>query len=192
HAFEAGIDVMAVLVALDILGPGLDGRFHHLVFRTGAGGIGDLADAVEHEAHRAGLAQRAAILGEIGAHIGGGAVAVVGQRLNDDGDAARAIALIADLVVILAVGARCLLVGAVDIVLGHGLGAGIGHGQAQPGIEGGIGLAHLGGDGDFARPLGKDLGPDRIRPALAMHDVLGVGMASHVYLERNILKSARL
>src|SRR5690606_24004667 len=115
-----------------------------------------------------------AILGEIGAHIGGGAVAIVGQRLDDDGDAAGAIALVADFVIVLGIAARGFLDGAFDIVLGHGLGAGIGDGQAQARIEGRIGLAHLGRHGDFAGQLGKDLGPDRVRLALAVHDVLGV------------------
>ncbi len=55
-----------------------------------------------------GLAEIAARLGEEGADFRGGAVAVVGQRLDDDGDAARAVALVADLViggVVLAAGA---------------------------------------------------------------------------------------
>ena len=47
----------------------------------------------------------------------GGAVAVVGQRLDDDRDAAGAITLIADVVVVLAIGADRLLDGALDIVL---------------------------------------------------------------------------
>ena len=45
------------------------------------------------------------LLVKVGAHFAGGAVAVVGQRLDDDGDAARAVALVADLVVVLAVAA---------------------------------------------------------------------------------------
>ena len=74
---------------------------------------------VEHERHRAGLGEIAAGLGEIGAHVGGGAVAVVGQDLDDDGDAAGAIALIADLVIGLGVAALRLLDGAVDRILRH-------------------------------------------------------------------------
>jgi hypothetical protein len=42
----------------------------------------------------------AAVLGEDRADFAGGAVAVVGQRLDDDGDAARAVALVAHLVVV--------------------------------------------------------------------------------------------
>ena len=63
---------------------------------------------------RAGFAEIAAGFGEIGADVGGGAVAVVGQRLDDDRDAARAIALIADFVVVLALAADRLLDRALD------------------------------------------------------------------------------
>ena len=74
----------------------------------GVGGVADLADAVELEADAAGLAERAAELGERGADVGRGAVAVVGQGLDDHRDAAGAVALVADLLVglALAAGAR--------------------------------------------------------------------------------------
>ena len=49
--------------------------------------------------------ERAAVFGEGGADIGRGAVAVVGQRLDDDGDAAGAEALVAHLFVVLRVAA---------------------------------------------------------------------------------------
>ena len=52
---------------------------------------------------------RPAGLGEGGAHIGRGAVAVVGQRLDDQRDAARAVAFVADLFVVLGVAADALL-----------------------------------------------------------------------------------
>src|SRR5690606_36061283 len=113
------------------------------------------------------------------AHVGSGAIAVVGQRLDDDRHATRAIALIADFVIVLAVRADRLLDGAIDIVLGHGLGARVDHRQAQTRIERGVGHAHLGSNGDFARQLGKDLRAYGVALALAVHDVFGVGMAGH-------------
>jgi hypothetical protein len=76
--------------------------------------------------------------------------------------------------VVLAFRARGLLDGALDIVAWHGLRAGVGHGKAQAGVERGVGHAELGGDGDFAGELGKDLRTGRIALALAMHDILGV------------------
>jgi hypothetical protein len=134
---------------------------------------------VEHEGHRAGLGKIAAGLGEGRAHLAGRAIAVVGQHLDDDGDAARSVALVADLVVALGVAAGCLLDRAVDVVLGHVLGARGEHRRAQARIHGGVGQAELGGDGDFTRELAEQLGFHRILPPLAVHDVLELGMAGH-------------
>ncbi len=117
------------------------------------------------------LAERAAGLGEGRADVGGGAVAVVGQGLDDDGDAARAVAFVADFVVVLAVGAGGLLDGALDIVLRHRLGLGVLDRQAQTRVHRRVGQARLGGDGDFARQLGEHFRPHGILTALAVHDV---------------------
>src|SRR5690606_29507859 len=95
HAFKAGIDVVAFFVVLDIVSTGFDGRFHHGVFRTSAGRIGDFANAIEHEADRTGFAQGATVLGEVGANVRCGAVAVVSQRLHDDSNTTRAVTFVA-------------------------------------------------------------------------------------------------
>src|SRR3546814_9236578 len=76
---------------------------------------------VETVADAARGAEVAAILAERGADVGRGAVAVVGQCLDDQRDAAGAIALVADLLVIIAFAARRLVDRALDIVLGHRL-----------------------------------------------------------------------
>ena len=146
---------------------------------TKAGGALGETGSVSFMWDRAGLGQVAAGLGEIGAHVGSGTVAVVGQRLDDQRHAAGAIALVADLVVVLAVRARCLLDGAVDIVLGHVLDPGGDDGGAQAGIHVRIGQAHLRGHGDFAGKLGKELRALRILLALAVHDVGVLGMTGH-------------
>ena len=39
-----------------------------------------------------------------------------------------------------------------------------------------------GGDGDFTRQLGEQLGPRRVGAAFAVHDVLELGMSGHVSL----------
>ena len=77
----------------------------------------------EHVRDRAGGAQVAAVLGEDRADGAAGAVAVVGQRLDDHGDAAGPVAFVADRLVVLGVAARRLLDGPLDVVLGHVLGA---------------------------------------------------------------------
>ena len=114
------------------------------------------------------------------AHRPARAVAVVGQRLDDDGDAARPIALVADRLVGVGIGARGLLDGALDIVLGHVLRARRLDGEAQARVHLGIGHAVLGGDRDLARELGEQLGPGRVLAALAVHDVLELRMAGHL------------
>ena len=90
---------MAVGARFDVLRAGLDRGLEHLVGGRHLGLEDDQADPIEHEGHAVGLAQGPAVLAEGGAHLGGGAVAVVGQRLDDDRRAARAIALVADLLV---------------------------------------------------------------------------------------------
>ena len=112
---------------------------------------------VEHEGDRAGFRERPARLGEIGAHLARRAVAVVGERLDDHGDAAGRVALVAHFVVILAIGAGGLLDGALDIVPGHVFDAGGDAGRAQAGVHVGVGQAHLGRDGDFTGQFGKQL-----------------------------------
>ena len=157
----------------------LDGGFHHRVLGAHLGVEFDRADMIEHERHGAGFGQRAARLGEIGAHLARRAVAVVGQRLDDERDAAGHAALVAHLVVILAFAARRLLDGAVDIVLGHVLGARGLHGETQARVHRGVGHTHLGGDGDFTRELAEDLGADSVLLPLLVHDVLELTMSRH-------------
>jgi len=51
--------------------------------------------------------------------------------------------------------------------------------RAQPRIHAGIRLAQLGRDGDFPRQLAEQFRLLGILPALAMHDVLELGMSGH-------------
>src|SRR5581483_945050 len=108
-----------------------------------------------------------------------GAVAVVGQGLDDDGDAAGAAAFIADLVIILGIAADRFLDGALDIVLGHGFRLGGDDGRAQAGIVGRVGHAGFGRHGDFARQLREQLGALLVLAPLAEHDVLVLTVAGH-------------
>ena len=140
---------------------------------------------IKHEGHGAGLGERAAAFGEIRAHLARCPVAVVGQGLDDDGDAAWRIAFIADFGIGLGIGSRCLFDGALDIVLRHVFRAGGQDGGAQPRIHGRIGQAQFRGDGNFAGELGKELGADRILLALFMHDVFELAMSRHSVLVSN-------
>ena len=135
------------------IGAGHDRRFHDRVGAARLGLVDDLSDMIEHEGDGARFAERATGPREIGADRARRTVAVVGQRLDDDGDAAGAIALVAHLVIVLAVIAERLLDGAVDIVLRHVLGAGVLDRETQARIHLGIGKAELRGDGDLAGEL---------------------------------------
>src|SRR5262245_19876116 len=56
----------------------------------------------------------------------------------------------------------------------------------------GVGQAHLGRDGDFARELAEHLRLDGVLPPLAVHDVLELGMAGQGSLrERSNLRFRR-
>jgi hypothetical protein len=142
------------------------------------GGEAECAQAVELEGHR--FAQRAAMLGKERAQVARGAVAVVGERFDDDGDAGRAAALVADLgIVLAAAGAAGLVDCALDRVLRHVGQPGGDEGSAQAGIVRRIGQARAGGHGDLAADLAEGAGALGVLPALAVHDVLELGMAGH-------------
>ena len=104
---------------------------------------------VEKECEGALGAQRAAVLCEIGAHVGHGAGVVVGSGLHEDGDTEGSVSLVGDLLVVLGILVGGFLDGAFHSVLGHVLSLGILHERTQAGVGGGIGAAGLHGDGDF-------------------------------------------
>ena len=75
--------------------------------------------AVEQVGHRARVGHRAAVAGHRDAHLGGGAVAVVGQALDEHRDAVGAVALVHDRLVVGAAGlqAGAALDRALDVVV---------------------------------------------------------------------------
>ncbi len=124
-----------------VVGAGFDRRVEHVVLAGDARVELDDSDAVEQERHRPGLGEMPAAFRERGAHVGGGAVAVVGEHLDDDRHPARPIALVADLLVSVGVAALGFLDRALDVVLGHVLGARGQNGGAQPRVHVRIGDA---------------------------------------------------
>jgi hypothetical protein len=119
------------------------------------------------------------VLGEHRADGARGAVAVVGESLDDDGDAARPVALVAHFLVVLGIAAHRLLDGALDVVLRHVLGAGVLDGEPEPRVHVGVGHAHLRRDGDLLGKLGEELRAPCIGGALLVHDVLELRMSGH-------------
>ena len=180
---------MALFSGFDVLCARLDRGHHHAVGVAHISGIDHLALAFKHEADAAGFAQVAAVLCEGAAHIAGGPVAVVGHRLDDHGHAIGAIPLIADFLVIIALTDLRFLDRPIDHILGHGLRFGLFDGHAQARVFFGIGIAHLGRNGDLLAELRKQLGAHGVLASLAVLDICPFGMAGHV---RSLLLKNRL
>ena len=142
-----------------------------LVARLDLLGDHDLALALEHVGNGTGGAQVAARMGECGAHVGSGAVAVVGQRLAEDGNAAGAVALVHDGLVVRGVlaGTEGLVDGGLDLVLGQGVALGLLNCGGQRCVVVGVRVATLlGSNGDVARQLGEQRGALSVLRSLAM------------------------
>ena len=90
------------------------------------------------------------MLAERVAHVAAGAVAVVGQRLDEHRDAAGAVALVEDGLVALGVGALAgaALDRALDVVLGHRGVLGLLHGQRERRVAVDVAAALLRGHRD--------------------------------------------
>ena len=172
-------DLVSLLARAAVFGTGLDRRLEHGLGVRGIRAVADLTDPVELVADAAGLAERAAELGECGAHLGRGAVAIVGQRLDDQRDAAGAVALVAHLLVSFALGARAAPDRALNVVLGHVGGARRLQGRAQARVGRRVGQAGARRDLDLAdqpRELSRPLG---VLAPFAVHDVLELRVTGH-------------
>src|SRR5690606_9977560 len=91
------------------------------------------------------------------AQLADGAVAVVGQRLDDDGRAAGAVALVRDLFVVDAFFlARAAPDGPLDVLVGHVHGLGVGDHGAQAGVARRVTAAGARGDRQFLDDARED------------------------------------
>ena len=124
-------------------------------------------------------------MGEGGADIGGGAVAVVGQALDVHGNTGRAVALVHDVLVHGGVGAGTegLVDGGLDLVLGHGLSLGLGHGSGEGGVVVRVGVvAKTGRDGDVTAQLGEQGGTLSVLRTLAVLGSCPFRVSGHMML----------
>src|SRR5205823_9700195 len=121
------------------------------------------------------------VAGEDVAHLGNGAIAVIGDRLDQDGDPARTIALVGDLVQLLCLLAAAggTLNGALNVFLGHiqRPRALDGEPQAEIGVR--VATTFAGGDGDLARQLGEHLAALGVVNALLTLDLSPFAVAGH-------------
>ena len=114
-------------------------------------------------------------MGEGGTDIGGGAVAVVGQAVDVDGDTGGTVALVHDVLVDGGIGTRTkgLIDSRLDLVLRHGLSLSLGNGSGEAGVVLGQRVAaETGSNGDVAAELGEEGGTLGVLRALTM---LGCG-----------------
>src|SRR4051812_35853644 len=159
-----------VAARVDVLGAGVDCREGHVVGILAVRGDRDQPAWLELPGDGAGAGELAAGLGEQRANVGGGPVAVVRRRLDQDRDAARAVALVDDLLELVALaGARRPLDRPLDVVQRHVDRARLVHREAQPVVRVRIAPTGARGDHDLPRNLGED-GPSLrvVRALLAL------------------------
>ncbi len=131
---RVGDDLESTALIVDLFGTGIEHGEQDVVL-THAVGLGDRDHALAAEVvgDAARIRHRAAVARHRGAHICRGAVAVVGEALDQEGDAVRAVALVHDRVVIdgLARKTGTALDRAIDVVVGHRGLLGLLHGIDQ-------------------------------------------------------------
>ena len=137
--------------------------------------------AVEQVRHRARVGQRAAVAGHRGADLHGGAVAVVGEALDEHRDAVRAVALVHDRLVVGAagLGAGAALDRAVDVVVGDRGLLGLLDGVVERRVAGRVAAAHPGRDLDVLDQLGEHLAALGVDDGLLVLGGRPLGVAGH-------------
>jgi hypothetical protein len=128
-----------------------------------------------------GLAEVAAMLGEGVAHLGAGAVAVVGRRLDQHRNSSRPVAFVHHGLERSRVAALAgpLRDRALDVVLRHRRVLGLLHGERERRVALDVAAAVLRGDGDRARELGEELAAAGVDDRLLVLDPGPLGMACH-------------
>ena len=115
-------------------------------------------------------------------NLGSGTLTVVGQSVHDYGHAAGAVALIGDgFEVLRAAGTQGLVDGALDVVVGHVDGLGLGDHGSQAGVVGRVAgaAAFLDGNNDLLGDLGECGGTLGVSSALGLLNVMPFRMSGH-------------
>jgi hypothetical protein len=114
------------------------------------------------------------------AHGTGGAVAVVGHGFHDHRHAAGAVAFVGNGLVVVAARACRLFQAALDVVVGHVGGLGLGDDGGQAGVIGGVRTAALlHRDDQLLGDLGEGCRALGVLRALGFLDVMPFGMSGH-------------
>src|SRR5579872_887155 len=170
----------AVVLVGKVLGARVRGDLHDLVLVERAREADDPL-AGELPADRARLGHVAAVADEDVAYLGPRAVAVVGEALDDDGHAARGVALVRDLLVVHSLElARASLDGALDRVERHRGGTRLLEHRAERGIGIDVTAAFTGGHLQLPDHLGEDLGTRLVDRRLAVLGGRPLRMTRHL------------
>src|SRR5699024_10123918 len=168
-----------IVVFGDILGAGFERMFENR-FVVGIRAVAQHAFALEQIGHGTIRTEIAAIAGEYVAHLGCGAVLVVGHAIDHDGDTVRAIALVADFLVVPGVAvAGTALDGTLDVVLRHVGRQRLVHCQPQPRIGIRIAAAHACRDGQLTNQPGEYLAAFLVLRLLAVLDIRPLAVSCH-------------
>jgi len=116
-------------------------------------------------------------------NLADGSVPVIGQHLDNDGDATGAVALKGDFLVVDAFQFACAaLYGALDVLGGHVFSLGGQDSGTEPGISVGVSTTPFCGNGDFLDKTSEYLAALGIERALFVLDCGPFRMAGHVNL----------
>ena len=175
-----GVDLEGVGGRLDVARPGIDGEERDLVGVGTRARHGDHAALLELPGDGPGPGQLAAGLGEDGANLGDRPVPIVGGHLDEDGDAAGAVALVDDLLVLDALAAAgCLLDGALDRVERHVGRTRLLDREPEPEVAVRIAAAGPGRERDLAPHLREDGAALDVVDALLALDLGPFGVTGH-------------
>jgi hypothetical protein len=168
-------------VALDVVCPAFCRSERQLVLVDAVGRHLHDPASLEEPRDGSGAAEISVVLRERVPNVARRAVSVVGQRLHDHGDAARAVALVHDRLELarVGVGARPLRDRAIDVVLRHGVGARLLDRVLQREVGGRVAAAFLRGHDDRPRQLREELAALRVRRALLVLDRRPLAMPGH-------------
>ena len=169
-----------LVLALHVFGAGVEGALHERILIDLRRVDVDLALLLEHPRHGVRRAEVAAEARHLGADFGDGARRVVGHGVDEERDAAGAVALVRHFLVVDALElTRALLDRALDVLLRHRAAARRVDGETEPRISGRITAAELGGHGDFANELREQRATLLVSRGLVVLDLLPFTMASH-------------
>ena len=181
HVGRLGDDLERLALVGDLFGTGVEHRREDVVFGRALGGNDDHALAREVVRDTARVGHGAAVAGHQRAHLGGGAVLVVGQTLDEQCDPVRAVALVHDGRVLdgLTGEPRAALDGAVDVVVRDRGLLRLLHGVDEGRVAREVGTAHLRGDLDVLDQLGERLGSACVDDRLLVLRRCPLGMPGH-------------